>query len=60
MSKHTEFHTDVSQDGKWFQLTFLTNDKTQFLEMQELARKFIDENREENAKDELRRKNTGI
>ena len=60
MSKHAEFHTDISYGGKYFQLTFITNDKTQFLEMQELARKFIDQNREENTKDELRRKSTGI
>ena len=43
MSKYAEFHTDVSQGGTMFQLTFYTNVREQFLEMQELARKFVDQ-----------------
>jgi hypothetical protein len=42
MEKHNEFHTDVSQGGKYFQITFITNDKNNFLAMQDLARKFVD------------------
>lgn len=40
--KHNEFHTDISQNGTQFSLTFITNDKNNFLAMQDLARKFID------------------
>ena len=42
MKKHNEFHTDISQNGTQFSLTFITNDKNNFLAMQDLARKFID------------------
>lgn len=42
MEKHNEFHTDVLQGGKYFQITFITNDKNNFLAMQDLARKFVD------------------
>lgn len=42
MEKHNEFHTDVSQNGTQFRLTFITNDKNNFLAMQDLARKFVD------------------
>ena len=42
MEKYNEFHTDVSQGGKYFQLTFVTNEKNNFLAMQDLARKFVD------------------
>lgn len=40
--RHSEFHTDTSQNGTQFRLTFITNDKNQFLAMQNLARKCID------------------
>lgn len=42
MEKHNEFHTDISQNGTRFRLTFITNDKNNFLAMQDLARKFVD------------------
>lgn len=44
MSKDTynEYFTDVSQGGKYFQLTFYTNEKEKFLAMETLARKCID------------------
>lgn len=42
MEKHNEFHTDISQNGTQFRLTFITNDKNNFLAMQDLARKCID------------------
>lgn len=42
MEKHNEFHTDISQNGTQFRLTFITNDKNNFLVMQDLARKCID------------------
>lgn len=42
MEKHNEFHTDISQNGTRFRLTFITNDKNNFLAMQDLARKCID------------------
>lgn len=42
MEKHNEFHTDISQNGTQFRLTFITNDKNNFLAMQDLARKFVD------------------
>ena len=41
---HSEFHTDVSPSGKYFQLTFITGDKDKFLMMQELARTCVDNN----------------
>ena len=43
MSKDTynEYFTDVSQGGKYFQLTFYTNEKEKFLAMETLARKCI-------------------
>lgn len=42
MEKHNEFHTHISQNGTRFSLTFITNDKDNFLAMQDLARKCID------------------
>ena len=30
MEKHNEFHTDISQNGTRFRLTFITNDKNNF------------------------------
>lgn len=42
MEKHNEFHTDISQNGTQFRLTFITNDKNNFLAMQDLARKCVD------------------
>lgn len=40
---HSEFHTDISPSGKYFQLTFITGDKDKFLLMQELARTCVDD-----------------
>lgn len=42
MEKHNEFHTDILQNGTQFCITFITNDKNNFLAMQDLARKCID------------------
>ena len=39
---HTEFNTQISQNGTQFALTFKTTEKRYFLAMQELARKCID------------------
>ena len=42
MEKHNEFHTDISDNGTRYRLTFITTEKNNFLAMQDLARKFID------------------
>lgn len=42
MKKHNEFHTDISDNGTRYTLTFITTEKNNFLAMQDLARKFID------------------
>ena len=42
MEKYSELHTDVSQGGKYFQITFVTNDKNKYIAMQDFARKLID------------------
>ena len=42
MEKHNEFHTDISNNGTHYRLTFITTEKNNFLAMQNLARKFID------------------
>ena len=39
---HTEFNTQISQNGTQFELTFKTTEKRYFLAMQGLARKCID------------------
>lgn len=43
MEKYNEFHTDVSQNGNRFQITFITNDRYNFLTVQKLVRKFVDD-----------------
>lgn len=43
MEKHNEFHTDISDNGTRYRLTFITTEKNNFLAMQDLARKFIDD-----------------
>lgn len=39
MEKHNEFHTDISDNGTRYRLTFITTEKNNFLAMQDLARK---------------------
>jgi hypothetical protein len=58
--KHNEFYTDISQNGTRFRLTFITNDKNNFLAMQDLARKCIDGKEVLSVEKPKRYKNVGM